>query len=123
MGNYNFITDFLFHMVARNYIKCYNNLYANLDNEETALMKRKIKDFFIMLWDYICFPFLWFSTRKIDKKLTQIAAEDRATLLTEKDVEFLKSIGVETDLEILRNKCKNKKRQNKKFVIFRRKGY
>ena len=25
MGNYNFITDLLFHMVAYNYMKCYNN--------------------------------------------------------------------------------------------------
>lgn len=55
-----------------------------------------------MLWDYICLPFLWLSTRKIDKKLTQIAAEDRASLITEKDVEFLRSIGIETTLEKLR---------------------
>lgn len=69
-------------------------------------MKQKIKDFFITLWDYICLPFLWLSTRKIDKRFTQVAAEDRAALLTEKDVEFLRSIGVETDLETLRNECK-----------------
>lgn len=70
-------------------------------------MKQKIKNFFITVWYYICFPFLWLSTRKINKKLSQIAAEDRAALLTEKDVEFLKSIGVETDLEALRSGCKN----------------
>ena len=72
-------------------------------------MKQKIKTFFIMLWYYICFPFLWLSTRKIDKKLTKIAAEDRAALLTEKDVEFLRNIGVDTDLETLRNECRKVK--------------
>ena len=73
-------------------------------------MKQKIKTFFIMLWYYICFPFLWLFTRKIDKKLTKIAAEDRAALLTEKDVEFLRSIGVDTDLETLRNECRKVKK-------------
>lgn len=77
-----------------------------LTNEETAPMKQKIKNFFITLWDYICLPFLWLSTIKMDKKLTQIAAEDRAALLTEKDVKFLRSSGVDTDLETLRNECK-----------------
>ena len=50
------------------------------------------------------------STRKIDKWLKQVAAEDRAALLTEKDVAFLRSIGVETDLETLRNECKKVKK-------------
>ena len=69
-------------------------------------MKQKIKDFFATLWYIISFPFCWHSTRKIDKKLKQIAAEDRAASLTEKDVEFLRSIGVETNLEELRNESK-----------------
>ena len=69
----------------------------------------KIKDFFLTIWYYISFPYYWISTRKIDKKLTQIAAEDRAALLNEKDVEFLRSIGVETTLEELRNECKKPK--------------
>ena len=73
-------------------------------------MKQNIKNFFIMLWYYICLPFNWLSTRKIDKKLTKIAAEDRANLLTEKDVEFLRSSGVETDLETLQNECKKAKK-------------
>ena len=72
-------------------------------------MKQKIKNFFLTLWYYITYPFYWFSTRKIDKKLSQIAAEDRAALLNEKDVELLRSIGVETDLKTLQGECKNKK--------------
>ena len=76
-----------------------------LTNKETAPMI-KIIDFFLTLWYYISFPYYWLSTRKIDKKLTKIVEEDRASLLTEKDVEFLRSIGVETDLETLRNRCK-----------------
>ena len=67
----------------------------------------KIKNFFLTIWYYVSFPYYWLSTRKIAKKLSQIAAEDRAALLTEKDVEFLKSIGVETTLEQLQNECKN----------------
>ena len=66
-----------------------------------------IKNFFLTIWYYITYPFFWLTTRKIKKKLTQVAAEDRAALLTEKDVEFLRTIGVETDLETLRNRSKN----------------
>ena len=69
-------------------------------------MKQKIKDSFITLWYYITFPFNWLSTRKIDKLLTQVAAEDRAALLNEKDVEFLRSLGVNTTLEELRSESK-----------------
>lgn len=74
-------------------------------------MKQKIKNFFITLWYYISFPYYWLTTRKIDKKLTQITSEDKAALLTEKDVEFLRSIGVETTLEELRNEGKNNERR------------
>ena len=66
----------------------------------------KIKDFLLTLWYYISLPYYRISTRNIDKKLTRIASEDKAKLLTEKDVKFLKSIGIETTLEELRNKCK-----------------
>ena len=69
-------------------------------------MKQKIKDFFLTIGYYVFFPYYWLSTRKTDKFLTQVAAEDRAALLTEKDVEFLRSIGVETTLEELRNECR-----------------
>lgn len=69
-------------------------------------MKQKIKDFFLTIWYYVSFPYYWLSTRKINKKLKQIAAEDRAAQLTEKDVELLKSIGVETTLEELREESK-----------------
>lgn len=69
-------------------------------------MKQKIKDFFLTIWYYISFPYYWLATRKVEKKLKQIAAEDRAAMLTEKDVEFLKSIGIETTLEELRNEWK-----------------
>ena len=42
-----------------------------------------------------------FKRKSIDNILRQIAEADRNALLTEKDVEYLKSIGVETDLETL----------------------
>ena len=78
-------------------------------------MKQKITNFFLTLWYYISFPYYHISTRKIDKQLTQIATEDRANLLTEKDVEFLRSIGVETDLKTLQDECKNKKPKSNTF--------
>ena len=65
-----------------------------------------IKKFFITLWYYITFPYFWLSTRRIDKKLKQIAEEDRNSIITENDVEFLKSIGVKTDLETLQKQKK-----------------
>ena len=64
---------------------------------------KSIKNFFKAVWEYLTFPYNWLTTRKIDKKLRKIAEEDRKSLITEKDVEFLKSIGVETDLKTLRN--------------------
>ncbi len=69
-------------------------------------MKNKIKNFFKTVWDYIRLPFLVLSSRKTEKKLKRAAAEDKAEIFTEKDVEFLKSVGVETDLETLQNNCK-----------------
>lgn len=66
----------------------------------------RIKDFFLTIWYYISFPYYWLTTRRVEKKLKQIAAEDRAAQLTEKDVELLRSIGVETTLEELRSECK-----------------
>lgn len=62
----------------------------------------KIKKFFSTIWSYITYPYYWITTRKIDKKLTQIAEKDRRSLITEKDVEFLKSISIETDWETLK---------------------
>lgn len=59
----------------------------------------KIRKFFRILWDYIKFPYYWLTTRKIDRKLNEISEEDKNSLITEKDVEFLKDIGIETDLE------------------------
>lgn len=72
----------------------------------------KFKNFFITLWDYISYPYYWIATRKIDKKLAQIAKEDRVALLTEKDVEYLRSIGVKTDLKTLKNGCKSIKKSS-----------
>ena len=69
---------------------------------------KTIKNFFLACWYYITYPIYRLSTRKIDKKLTQIAAEDRAALLNENDVDFLRSIGIDTDLETLRNGGKKK---------------
>ena len=71
-------------------------------------MKQKITNFFLTLWYFISFPYYRISTKKIDKLLIMVAAEYRAALLTEKDVEFLKSIGIETDLKTLQGECKNK---------------
>ena len=70
----------------------------------------KIKEFFLTVWDLITCPFTWRKDKDFKRKLTQIAAEDRATLLNEKDVEFLRSIGVETTLKDLRNECKSIKK-------------
>lgn len=72
-------------------------------------MKQKIKDFLITVWYYISYPFRRISERKIDRELARIAAEERAKLLTEKDVEFLKSLGIETTLEELRDRCRRSK--------------
>ena len=47
--------------------------------------------------------------KRVDKFLNKVAEEDRKALLTEKDVEILKSVGVNTDLETLRNGGKKKK--------------
>ena len=68
-------------------------------------MKQKIKDFFLAIWYYLTFPYYWLSTRKVEKRLYQAAEEWKASA-TEKDVEYLRSIGIETDLETLRNGCK-----------------
>ena len=77
-------------------------------------MKQKIKDFFIILWYYITFPYYFISTRKVRRWLEEAAAADRAALLTERDVEFLRSIGVETTLEELRESCYPKKKHKTK---------
>ena len=73
-------------------------------------MKYKIKKFFTTLWYYLSFPFYKLYTRKVEKKLTRIAIENRADLLTEKDAEFLKTLGLEKDLETLRTECKKVKK-------------
>lgn len=70
-------------------------------------MNMKIRDFFFMLGYYVTLPFNWPAIRKIDKTLARLAAEDRANAMTEKDVEFLRSVGIETDLETLRNGARN----------------
>lgn len=72
-------------------------------------MKHKIKNLFIMLWNDIRLPFLRLSTKKINKILTLISEKDKANLLTEKNVEFLKSLGIDTNLKRLRKKCKSGK--------------
>ena len=69
----------------------------------------KIKEFFETIWYFIAYPFNRKKYRKIDEELREIAAEDRAAQLNESDVEFLKSIGIETDLETLRNESKSDK--------------
>lgn len=73
-------------------------------------MKEQVKEFFITLWYIIAAPYYWLTTRKVAKRLDELGEEWRRSLITERDVEFLRSIGVETDLETLRNTCKRKKR-------------
>lgn len=41
------------------------------------------------------------------RQVLERRAEDRANAMTEKDVEFLRSVGIETDLETLRNGARN----------------
>lgn len=57
----------------------------------------RIKKFFCVLWEYLTLPYCWLTTRKIDKKLTQIAEEDRKSFITDKDVEFFRDLGIEMD--------------------------
>ena len=45
-----------------------------------------------------------YTDKEFEKFLEQIAAEDRAALITEKDIEFLRSIGIDTDLETFRKR-------------------
>ena len=73
---------------------------------------QKISNFFQTLWYCVCFPFLWLSTRETDRQLKLAAIEDRAALLTEKDAEFLRSVGVETDLETLKNGGKKSEKKD-----------
>ena len=62
----------------------------------------KIKKFFCILWDYITYPYYRLTAGSFEKKLNKIIEEDKKSLITDKDVEFLKSIGIETDLETLK---------------------
>ncbi|MCH5143340.1 MAG: hypothetical protein J1G07_06505 [Clostridiales bacterium] len=59
----------------------------------------KIKVFFQTLRDYICFPFCLIIDRYYDKKFIE-------ELITQKDVDFLKSVGVDIDLNILKKSQK-----------------
>ena len=68
----------------------------------------KVKEFFQTVWYCIAYPYYRIRTRRVDKILREAAAEDKAAPLNERDVEFLKSIGIETDLETLRNGGKPK---------------
>ena len=68
----------------------------------------KIKIFFQTLWGYIIYPYYWLTSKSVEKKFNKIIEENKKSLITEKDVEFLKSIGVETDLETLKNGEKSK---------------
>ena len=61
---------------------------------------KKLKNFFIAVWDYLTFPF--------DKKFRKFAEEELNSHYNEKDVEFFRSIGIETDLETLKNGGKKK---------------
>lgn len=45
-----------------------------------------------------------YSDKDIFNLLERVAAEDRAALITEKDMEFLKSIGIDMDLETFKKR-------------------
>lgn len=56
-----------------------------------------------------------YSDKDIFNLLERVAAEDRAALITEKDMEFLKSIGIDMDLETFKKRSIEesiKKRKN-----------
>ena len=57
----------------------------------------RIKEFFQILGYYISYPFTQKKDRERDRKLREIAKEDMNSSLTERDIEFLKSIGVNID--------------------------
>lgn len=59
----------------------------------------RIKEFFITVWCFITFPYNWLTARKFEKKFTKYVEMDKKSMFTEKDVEFLKSLGVEIQPE------------------------
>lgn len=63
-----------------------------------GIFMNKIKEFFLLIWYYVTYPFVRKRNRKIDEKLREIAREDMSKF-TEKDEEFLKSVGVNIDSE------------------------
>ena len=63
----------------------------------------KIKEFFLTIWYLISYLFTWRKDKQFAEKLQEIAEQDRRNMLTERDVEILRSVGVNTDLETLKN--------------------
>ena len=72
-------------------------------SQEDGILFMKVKEFFQTVWYYLTYPCQRIRTRRVDKILREAAAEDRAAVINENDVEFFKSIGIETDLETLKN--------------------
>ena len=62
----------------------------------------RIKEFLLIIWYFISYPFTRRKDKERQKKLKEIAEEDLNSRYTERDVEILRSIGIETDLETLR---------------------
>ena len=79
-------------------------------SQEDGILFMRIRDFFQTVWYYLTYPYQRIRTRRVDKILGEAAAEDRAAVLNESDVEFFKSIGIETDLETLKNGDKPEKK-------------
>lgn len=59
----------------------------------------KIKEFFITVWCCITFPYNWLISRKFEKRFTEYIEKDKKSMITEKDLECLKSLGVEIQPE------------------------
>lgn len=55
----------------------------------------KFSKFFKTIWDYITSPYYRIAAIRLEKKFQKLIEMDKKSITTEKDVEFLRSIGVD----------------------------